>query len=107
MTLVHQFRTWNIFREGIFSGLQYAHFSSLNTAIHYIRHAVSLDEICMRYKPQLYRNEDLTIVSEVKKKWIREKNNAELQAGYPDHGGYTNLKEVWFAGSHRGKLPSE
>ena len=82
-------------------------FSSFNTATRYIRHAVSLDETFPIFEPQLYRNEDLTIVSEVMKKEIRERNNTELQAGYPNHEGFTNLKEVWFAGSHRGKLPSE
>ena len=61
----------------------------------------------MIIEPQLYRDEDLTIASETKKKEIKEKNNAELQAGYPNHEGFTDLKEVWFAGCHRGKLPSE
>ena len=85
----------------------HAPLGSFNTAIHYIRHAVSLDEISVIFEPQLYRDEDLTIASEVKKKEIKEKNDAELQAGYPNHGGFTDLKEVWFAGSQDGKLPFE
>ena len=87
--------------------LQHTPFSSFNTPIHYIRHAVSLDETFSIFEPQLYRDEDLTIASEVKKKEIREKNNAELQAGYPNHEGFTDLKEVWFTGRHHGKLPFE
>ena len=59
------------------------------------------------FEPQLYRDEDLTIASEAKKIEMREKNNAELQAGYPNHEGFTDLKEVWFAGGHYGKLPFE
>ena len=66
-----------------------------------------ISETSLKFKPQLYHDEDLTIASEVKKKEIREKNNAELQVGYPNHEGFTNLKEVWFAGNHGGKLPSE
>ena len=91
----------------MFSGSRYAPFSSFNTAIHHIRHAVSLDETSVVFEPQLYHGEDLTITSEIKKKEIREKNNAELQAGYPNYEGFTNLREVWFAGSHDGKLPPE
>ena len=112
MTLVRQSRTWNVFREAIsFVGVipepRHTPFSSFNIAIHYIRHAVSLDETSPKFELQLYRYKDLTIASEAKKKEIRKKNNAELQAGYPNHEGFTDLKEVWFAGSHYGKLPSE
>ena len=87
--------------------IQHMPFSSFNTAIRCIRHTVSLDEFHLKYWSQLYRDEDLTIASEENKEWIREKNNAELQAGYPNHEGFTDLKEVWFAGTHHGKLPPE
>ena len=51
----------------------YIPFSSFNTATRYIRHAVSLDETNWIFWPQLYRNEDFTTASEVKKEEMKKK----------------------------------
>ena len=66
-----------------------------------------MDEHRSKFEPLLYRDEGFAAASEEMKEEIKEGKDAELKAGYVNHGGMTNLKEVWFAGGHCGKFLNE
>lgn len=89
-------------------------FTTVNTHVKHFRHALSLDEHRVRFKPNFF-NRPTHKEIELGLKWgemrtlrakpHRRKTLRELERQYTQGGShFTDLEEVWFAGCHCGKI---